>query len=786
MKLLSLRNQISENTPHTAAESKAAGLLKQASKLQGESTPLLAMALLSAIPSVSHGDSQNKQSLEEVFVDGRSLSNPYADPAAPFKADKLADDKYTKPALDLPKTLTIITEEAIQAAGATTINDLMRTQPGITLGTGEGGNAFGDRFIIRGFDARNDIYIDGLRDPGVVSRESFAVQQVEIAKGPSSTFAGRGTTGGAVNLVSKAPSQKEATDIHLGLGNEEYKRVTLDTSQNIGEQLAMRVNALYHDANKPGRNNVSEKRSGLALAATWKPSAQLNTGLDLYYFKGEAVPDWGHPWDAQTQTVVDVPRETFYGYTNRDFWDTESKVASLSVDWEIGESTTWHNQLRWGTSENAYIVSAPRLSSPLDQNGDPIPGADRVVTASSPSREQKNEISALQSYFVSKIGKHSLVAGVELADENFDVGRFSISTDIEAMLANDATSVVWVNSRRGGLSQTAAQNLYQPMPTAWRGSYESVSPTLVEQKSNAAFLMDTIDINEQWIVSAGIRAESYDISRVVPVAGVYENSDALEQSQTLVDGHASLIYKPRPNGSIYFSLGTSSDPMGANPDAGGLDYGAIVSSNEDLKPEENTNLELGSKWELFDEHLLLTAAVFNLTKTGVPTRNPELGNDNEVNPYRSEGEREVRGFEINVNGNINDIWSVAGGVSVLDTEITKSLDAEQLGAKIPNVAENSFTLLNQFAVSEKLNLGGTFTYTGEIYGGTTEANDNNIDSWTRLDVFANYTLTNNLELSLNILNLTDETYYDALYRSGSPFVYVAPGRSITTTLSWEF
>ncbi len=150
-----------------------------------------AILLASAAPSVR----------DEIIVEGEKHgSNPYADPAAPYKIDRSASSKLTEDLLNTAKSVSVISKELIDDAGATSFRDIVRTQPGVTIGTGEGGNAFGDRIFIRGFDARNDVYVDGVRDPGVVSREVFAVAQIEILKGPSGSFAGRGSTGGQRHL----------------------------------------------------------------------------------------------------------------------------------------------------------------------------------------------------------------------------------------------------------------------------------------------------------------------------------------------------------------------------------------------------------------------------------------------------------------------------------------------------------------------------------------------------------------------------------------------------------
>jgi catecholate siderophore receptor len=136
----------------------------------------------------------------------RAQQDPYADPAAPYKANQLASPKFPEPIVNTPRSITVLTQEVLRDKDATTLKDALRTTPGITIGTGEGGNAFGDRFFIRGFDARNDVFVDGIRDPAVNIRENFFTEQIEILKGPAATIDGRGTAGGAINIVTKQAS----------------------------------------------------------------------------------------------------------------------------------------------------------------------------------------------------------------------------------------------------------------------------------------------------------------------------------------------------------------------------------------------------------------------------------------------------------------------------------------------------------------------------------------------------------------------------------------------------
>lgn len=164
---------------------------------------VMGAALFPATPALAAADTDAGPGRSDIVVIGRQQAdaNPDADPQAAYKIDRSSNGKFTEEVRDTPKSITIIPKEVIEDVGATTFRDIARTTPGVTLGTGEGGNAFGDRIFIRGFEARNDIYIDGMRDPGVSSREVFAIEQIEIVKGPSSAFMGRGTTGGSVGLL---------------------------------------------------------------------------------------------------------------------------------------------------------------------------------------------------------------------------------------------------------------------------------------------------------------------------------------------------------------------------------------------------------------------------------------------------------------------------------------------------------------------------------------------------------------------------------------------------------
>jgi catecholate siderophore receptor len=247
-----------------------------------------AMPFMAASPSAHAELERDAQGRDNIVVIGQRQAdaNPNADPDAPYKVVKSANGKFTEALRDTPKTVTAIPKEVIEDIGATSFRDVVRSTPGVTLGTGEGGNAFGDRIFIRGFEARNDVYIDGLRDPGVTSREIFAVEQIEVIKGPSGSFGGRGTTGGLVSLQSKQPQfGNDFVVAEGGIGTENYYRGTIDANYQLGEGFAVRLNGLYHSADTPGRDYVDSERWGIAASALWQATETLSIMADYYGFR---------------------------------------------------------------------------------------------------------------------------------------------------------------------------------------------------------------------------------------------------------------------------------------------------------------------------------------------------------------------------------------------------------------------------------------------------------------------------------------------------------------------
>ncbi|MGD9810989.1 MAG: TonB-dependent receptor, partial [Sphingobium sp.] len=609
-------------------------------------------------------------------------ANPNADPEAPYKVDRSADGKFTEPLRDTPKTVTAIPREVIEDIGATSFRDVVRSTPGVTLGTGEGGNAFGDRIFIRGFDARGDVYIDGLRDPGVTSREVFAVEQIEVVKGPSGSFGGRGTTGGLVSLQSKRPQLgNDFVSIEGGIGTENFYRATVDANYQLGEGFAVRLNGLYHNADTPGRDHVGAERWGVAAAALWQATDTLSIAADYYGYRLDGMSDYGHPFDVATQRPYKVNADNFYGAVGRDFLDNGADIGTVTVKFEPSDRIALRSTVRYGETWNYYVVSVPRAPD----TSDPDP-ANWTVSTGAPQRHGDNSTFAMLADATVRLDtgsiSHTLVGGVEISREKVVNRRYTFPSFIEDANGNPQPT-----------PGIAPLNLFDPNPLlGFRIPAlldTTATPALAKVETMSAYLIDTVEFSPQWKATLGLRYDAFDIRLSGASRGT--NYDVNIHPEFL-NYQASLLYKPVEAASLYASFSTSSNPSGEQLDSASPTYGGGVGV-ENLKPERNKAYEIGAKLEV-NQHLLVTAAIFQIDKDNAREQDPANGTYQLVGGLRS------RGAEIGVSGNITPRWSAFGGFTLLDAKIVSSADPATVGSRFPNVPKYNFSLLSTYAVTD--------------------------------------------------------------------------------------
>ena len=260
----------------------------------------------------------------------------------------LSSPKYTEPLLDTPQTITVISKETMEEQGATTLRDVLKNVPGLTITAGEGGNPAGDNLTLRGFSARNDIFVDGVRDLSPQSRDPFNLEQVDVVKGPGSVYTGRGSTGGSINLLNKTPGIQRSFGGTLDFGTDETRRATADINLPFGDSFAFRLNMLAHHSGVAGRDVVEFERWGVAPSLTWGLGKPTRATISYYKLKQDNISDYGIPWVPVTNNALvefrdrpaPVPRNTFYGLRNRDFERLNSDLVTLKFDHDFNDGLT--------------------------------------------------------------------------------------------------------------------------------------------------------------------------------------------------------------------------------------------------------------------------------------------------------------------------------------------------------------------------------------------------------------------------------------------------------------
>ena len=718
--------------------------------------------------------------LDTMRIEERTIdTNPYAQPGAPYKARISGDSRHVKPLADTPQTIEVLTQTRIEESGKSDMRDVLATLPGITIGTGEGGNAFGDRYIIRGHEARSDVFIDGLRDPGMTTRESFAAEQIEVTKGPSSTFAGRGSTGGAINTITKkASTEYDFTSVDAGLGEDEYVRVTVDSNKRLNDQFAVRANLLYGFKEIPDRDPADEDRVGALLSGSYTPNDRLELVADYYYLKAEDIPDLG-TFFVDGSPESDPPD---YLQEDRDFLDTEVDTFTFKARYAFSENLRFENGFRYGDTDNGYVVSI---------------GSSRGTQSRTQDGWQEVEYLGNQAnlFYDTELGgrTHAFVLGVEYTDEKVENGRYDITYDPSDYL---------IGSNRLDVAQ-AIQDGVNPNKL-WSGTIsKGRQDSDFDIKTVSYYLMDTFDLTDRLSVFAGVRYDDFDYTNNVLQRGA-QTPTRFSYNDSYWNYHGSLVYHFMEDANVYFTYSTASNINGGESDVGGsCGYGGICGDPQTIgqgDPEETENLEAGLKWEFFDEKLLATLAVFEITKDDVMESDSASSYDT-TGTYNT-GRNRVEGFELSLTGNITEDLSVQLGAVTMSSEVLDSYRdgtveicnrrgcsmPDDIGKPLANFANESANLLVRYQVTPAFSAGIAATYKGRMYVGQPDSAANTelkVPSYTSFDLFANYRINPAMHLRLNANNITDEDIFTAAYRSGG-FVYIGERRNAYLTLTYDF
>ena len=726
---------------------------------------------LAWVPSLLVAGSMGAQTTESTPGTAPVNHDAVALPAVQVEAEvqpTLSSPKFTAPILDTPQTVVVIPREIFEQQGATTLRDVLRNTPGITFAAGEGGTANGDQMTIRGFDARTDIFVDGIRDAGTYTRDAFNLEQVEVVKGPSSTSSGRGSTGAAVNLVSKTPKLDTFRAGSAGIGTDDYYRGTFDVNQALPNSpvagTAVRVNGLWQDAGVPGRDIVENKTWALAPSFALGLGTDTRTTLSHQHIEQDNIPDYGIPWipvlnpTATTPvTSVDpslgqpggqpnVDQSNWYGLVDRDYEKVTSDVTTLNLERDLNPDTTLRNTSRFGRTDRDSIITAPRF---VISGGVVTPQVRRNDWK---SRDQVDDISAnntnLTKAFDTGFIEHDVSTGIEVSRERSkNLGRSYATGTVfpvtDAFDPNPNDPFAGVLSHNGAVTATQADTF-------------------------SLYLFDTLKLSERWQLVGGARWDRFSVDYLNRTAAPALATTRLSRTDEMFSWKSGVVFKPKPNGTVYFGYGTS-----FNPSAEGL---ALTTATALLEPEENRSYELGTKWEFFRSRLALNAALFRTDKTNARTTDPL------TSAVTLAGDQRVQGVELGASGLLTENWGIYGGYAYMESEILDSANATEEGSALSRVPENSFNIWTTYRLPFGLTLGAGAQFMDEVDRSTTTQNQI-VPSYWIYNAMASYEVNKNLTLRLNVNNLTNEDYVD---RVGGGHYIPGPARSFVLTAIFAF
>ncbi|HJT96110.1 MAG TPA: TonB-dependent receptor [Mycobacterium sp.] len=528
----------------------------------------------------------------------------------------------------------------------------------------------------------------------------------------------------------------------------------------------MRTGGMFQDANVAGRNYVTDDRWGGFVSTKWTPTNDIKITTNYVHTDLSGLPDFGVPWYRQGNTPVTeagIPRQNWYGFANRDFQTARQDFGTLIGEYKVTDSITLTSRTRAEHSLLAYIGTLP--NSPNTTSANP---AAWTFTASPQSRNQWVDILANQEEATFKFDtgsvKHNAAVGLEVSNERVGIDRYT-------GLASEAFGAGF-----NGNGALAGQSIYYPTYTLL--PFNNVpsligNPTRYNVDSKALYVMDTANWRDTIILNGGVRYDGYDLRSSNNTASASVNSD-------FVNYNVGAVFKPMPIGSLYAAYATSTNPFGSELDGTATDYGGVPpSAAVILGPERNKAAEVGTKWELFDRHLLVTGALFHTEK--------DNARETVAGVLTSGAGYQVEGIDLEVSGKITDRWSVFGGLVLMRSKVTQSGIASNIGLQMANIAHESFSMLSKYRFDNGWELGGQAVYRSKIYGGTFGANTGTeLPSYWRFDAFVEKKIDKNWTMKLYAQNLTNKLYYDTLYRSATPFVAVAPGRAFYLVTSAKF
>ena len=657
-------------------------------------------------------------------------------------SDSERDDPRVKEVTTATRTSTPVryVPQAIDSIKTSNTLDYGTTELGKALSglpnVSSGADTRFDSVRIRGFDASNDFYLDGIRDDSQYVRDLNNIERVEVLKGPAAVLYGRGSQGGIINRVSKAPEAGRRSSIEVQGGSEDLRSLYADLSADPSDTLSLRLNLGNRDNNSL-RDGVDGSRQLFAPSMSWQLTPDLNWLVQYEYSRFNRTPDRGIPGNTLTGRPADVSRSTTYGDSQRDYIDDRAESLRSRLNYQLNENWQLRHTLGLFTLasdfDNTYltgytpatgVVTRQRWQQDLD------------------TRNLFNNLEAegrLDTYGL----EHTLLVGLELGEQRRN------------SLLRSGVGVPSVNiyNPKQGLQHTGRMNI------------SSDNHTRVE--SSGLYVQDQIRLNDQWQVLAGVRFDRFEVETTSKVSDRSEKQDSTGTSPRL-----GVVYTPWKEHSFYASWSKTFSPPGGG--LIGITPGAAGNTNS-TDPETTRQKEIGVKSDWLDERLSTTLAVYELELYNRRNRDPL-----DLERWILTGLQRSRGIELTATGKLGGDWYMRGGIGLQDAIIVDDTDGNA-GNRVSDVAKRNGSVFITWKPEMGWYAETGLTFVGERYADT--KNSIVLPGYGTWDALAGYR-TKDWDLRAALSNITDKTYY-ASATSAAQIQFGDP-RSLVVTGTYSF
>ena len=728
--------------------------------VRGVLTASQALDRLLAGTSLSHAFVDPRTATIDVRVDAAAVDVTAAVPKVPSA-------KYSTPLAETPQTIQVIPRALIDEQGATTLSDALRNVPGITMQAGEGGgasNTTGDMFNMRGFSANNSLFVDGVRDDGLIARDVFNLEQIEVFSGPAGADVGRTNAAGYINLTTKSPAVEALHAGTLSYGAADQVRATIDVNRPVRfgapgtffGNAAVRVNALWQDGGIAGRDYAQRDSAAIAPSVAFGLNTGTRASVSAQIVRQDNLPDYGLPAAASpvgtlapggVLAAAPVEQSTYYGSPDVDYDKVEQTSATLRLEHDITPSFTIRNQTRVNDTERRAVISSIANAAAYNP-------ATNLVTLSRQANERHNDVVSNQTNVTARprTGKlrHDLSFGLEIARESqFAPTLTGVGTraPIDLNRPDVFSPVLDMHiARTGALSE---------------GSTDTV----------AVYLFDGVDVGRRLRVNGGVRVERYDTtSHTVAANGAVTD---LTGDGVLVSGKAGLLYRLNDRGNVYVSYGSSLTP----PGSANFQLNATESNqnNPNVDPQESINYEIGTKWDFAGGRLQASGSVFRTENTNVIF----VVDANAVPPIfnQDDGQR-VTGAALALIGRLLSRWDVNLNLQYLDSELRTQNPANN-GKRLVLTPEFSGSVWTTVRLAGDVRIGGGVRHTDPVC--VNAANTIVVPRYAVADALLEAPVSRQLVVRLNVYNLTDREYIRNINNNGGRYNRGTPRSFLLST-----